>query len=579
MDFVGLDTETIKGYARLICLSDGTVFKINSKQDVICFFEDFSKQRFIAFNADFDIQAILKYFPGKVLEKLLKGISTSYGNKQMFYIKDKFLKFGSNHIFDCMQFFHTSLNKASKKYLNKEKEKFDVTNITEENIYSPQMIEYCIRDAKLAVELFEYFRESLPKSVKECNPYSSASYAQDYFREEIKSTLINTGINKIFHKAYRGGRFECLKKGHFKNVFLYDINSAYPYEICKLKNFSMKTKIKCIPKYMENADYSVYHLKVNLDRKYISPLIAQKGIGYVYPVGKFESWVTKGEYEILEDGEKEILYALHIFVDKEDQNIFPFKDKMLWLYSKKKTSNNREAYKVILNGTYGKLAQVILKWISLKRYESMLNRGKNVNVEDNYTDYEGNKYIQYVDSEKSNFLYAGEITARCRIKMFDVANSKPDKIIAIATDSLISEEKLDVPLSDKIGDWHFEKWDELYMIGCGVYFYRKKEKWFTKSRGFKNPVLLEGDFVKKRLDKILRSNLTKIPFQVTSKLTLSQARIQHTEWLANIIETGERYLDINMDKKRKWKDSWGSGKDISKFNINSKPLKLNKNIP
>lgn len=576
-DFIGLDTETIRGYCRLVCLSDGRFWEIHNKMDVIAFFDQFSKERFIAFNADFDISAFLKYFPKQVLEPLLMGISTKYGYKKMFYIKDKFLKFGSNYIFDCQQFFHSSLKKASKKYLHKEKLKQDVSNVTEKNIYSKDMIKYCVRDAKLAVDLFGYFRKSLPHRVFDCLPFSQASYSQDYFKEELFSSLTVEGVNNIFHKAYRGGRFECLKKGYFKDVFLYDINSAYPDEVCKLKRLTELTRLKDDPVYHSEADYSVYHVKINLDRKHLSPIIAKKGIGYVYPVGSFETWLTKCEYESLAEEEKEIISALHIFVNPKEGFVYPFKDKMMWLYGKKKKSKNKEAFKVMLNGLYGKLAQVTFKWISVVRYESLIKQGRNIDIIDNYTDYEGTKYIQYRDVDKSNFMYAGEITARCRMRMYDTANQNPGNIIAIATDSIISEKKLDVKLSDKIGDWHFEKMDELYMFGCGVYFYKKKGKWFTRSRGFKNPVDLSGDFVKDRLDMVLSSNKTKIPYPVKKKLSLKQAKIQHTEWLANIIEDDERYLDINMDKKRIWLKSWVSGKDILKGNIESKPIKLNEN--
>jgi len=47
MNFIGLDTETIKGYARLLCLSDGRVFRIRNKIDVIRFFEEFQNESYV----------------------------------------------------------------------------------------------------------------------------------------------------------------------------------------------------------------------------------------------------------------------------------------------------------------------------------------------------------------------------------------------------------------------------------------------------------------------------------------------------------------------------------------------------
>lgn len=567
MNFIGLDTETIKGYARLICLSDGRVFKIQNKVDVIKFFEEFKQTNFIAYNADYDIQALLKYFPQYLLEKLMMGISTAYGKRKMFYIKDKFLKFGSNYIFDCMQFFHTSLDKASKKYLKRRKKDVDVKNLDEDKIYSQSVIDYCINDAVLCRDLFNFFGKSLPESVKNCRPFSSASYTQDYFKNEIRESLPSRKVNDLFHNAYRGGRFEVLKRGYFQNVLMYDINSAYPDEICRLKEFSNYTKMKCVPAYFEDADYSVYHIEVDFDREKLSPLVYPQGLRLIYPVGKYDVWVTKSEYEALDFAEKKILFALHIFMDDEGKTTFPFKEKMEWLYYMKQKSNNKEAYKVILNGLYGKLAQRILRWVSVKQFESMKPKEEII---DCYKDWEGNEYLQFEDMRRSNFIYASEITARCRMKMYGVAEPFCGDIIAIQTDSIISTNNLPLPLSDKMGDWHVEKWDELYMIGCGVYFYRKGNKWYSKNRGFK----MEGKSVKDRLGKILKSNRVEVGYEVSSKLSIRQARIQHTEWLANIIGTEERIVNINMDRKREWDRDWTSGQDILKGNIESKPIKI-----
>jgi len=233
----------------------------------------------------------------------------------------------------------------------------------------------------------------------------------------------------------------------------------------------------------------------------------------------------------------------------------------------KQKSDNKEAYKVILNGLYGKLAQRILRWVSEKQFDSF---DPLEDLIDTYIDWEGSKYFQFEDMRKSNFIYASEITARCRMKMYEASLLGGSSIIAIQTDSIISEDNLLLPISDKMGDWHVEKWDELYMIGCGVYFYRRGKKWYSKNRGFQ----MEGKSVRVRLDKILRSNSDEVSYTVSSKLSITQARIRHTEWMANIIGTEERKVNINMDRKRVWDKSWNSGKDILKGNISSEPIKI-----
>lgn len=574
-DFVGLDTETINGYARLVCLSDGRVFKINNKKDVIDFFNRVKGERFIAYNADYDISALIKYFPKKVLEKMLKPIPTDYGGKKMFYVKDKFFKFGSNYIFDCLQFFQVKLGKASEKFLKEKKDDVDVKNLTEKNIYSQRVIDYCIKDSVLCLALFNYFRNGLPEDLRDVKPYSQASYSQAYFKEELDDSILNKEFNDIFRKGYIGGRFEIFKRGWFESVFVYDINSAYPDEICRLKGLTPLSVIKRNKRYLKNVNYSIYRIKIKVpDDVIIAPLsvkVMDTYEGVLCPSGVFETYVMKSELEALKGFEVEILDAIHIVSYPDRKNYFPFKEKMKYLYRMKKVSNNKQPFKTVLNGVYGKTCQATLKWISQKQKFSRYY--EDVEVIDFFTDYEGNKFYQYIDNSKANFIYASEITAGCRMKMYRAAMLDAGSIIAIQTDSIISEKKLDLPISDKMGDWTCEKWDGLVMLGCGVYYYMKKGKWYSKSRGFR-PISLEGDFVEKRLMKILRSNETEIGYKVSSTLSLRQARIRHTEHLANIIGTEERYVNINMDRKRVWDRDWTSGSDIVGNKIDSWPIRL-----
>ena len=125
-DFLGLDTETVEGYARILCLSDGRVFEFNKPSDVIYFLTSFklvTKTYFFAWNADFDIQALLKWLPKKLCRILLKGIETILETDgeghgiSLQYIKGKFLQFDGNYIFDALQYYGTSLKEASVKYL------------------------------------------------------------------------------------------------------------------------------------------------------------------------------------------------------------------------------------------------------------------------------------------------------------------------------------------------------------------------------------------------------------------------------------------------------------------------------
>ena len=127
-DWLGLDTETIDGYARLIGLSDGRLFYPKNSADILLFLSGFLKAKptyFFAWNADYDIQALLKYFPKKIVNKFLMGVEFSMESKKgafvVQYIKGKYFRFGDNYIFDAYQYYHSKLKDAAEKYLGERK--------------------------------------------------------------------------------------------------------------------------------------------------------------------------------------------------------------------------------------------------------------------------------------------------------------------------------------------------------------------------------------------------------------------------------------------------------------------------
>ena len=130
-DLLGLDTETILGYCRLLCLSDGSIYRISKLDDVLGFLKLFlrnQKTYFMAWNADYDIQALLKYFPKRTLDLLMRGIEILYEKDDISfscqYIKGKFFQWDGNYIFDAFQYYHTSLKEAQELYRGLRDEKF-----------------------------------------------------------------------------------------------------------------------------------------------------------------------------------------------------------------------------------------------------------------------------------------------------------------------------------------------------------------------------------------------------------------------------------------------------------------------
>lgn len=555
MDFVGADTETIDGKCRLIGLSTKEYYKINSLADMMLFFRAFEKTNLVAFNADYDIQSFLVWLPKKELGYLLAGLEVEYEGIKFLYYKKKFLKFGNNWIFDVYQFYRVgNLDETSKKYLGKGKKKgIDGSKINIKNIFTKKVIEYCINDATLAYELFMKMYRCLPKELLEVKPISQAFYAAKYFKKELAANVLDRKFNRIAKAAYHGGLFTVNTRGHFIDLYNYDIVSAYPFEICKLKTMQDFSIVRH-SEYLEDATYSFFHVQVDINHKFVGPLFSKVKNLCVCPVGKFEGVITKCEFERIRKYKPKIIAAIHIFCkDRED-----FRSRMEYVFERKCNDENSIVWKYLANGLYGKTASHI------KRFRT-LDVDFDMQILDTI-EKDGKYFYKIEDIEKSNFIYASEITAQTRMRMYDAILKYGEHIIAVQTDSLVSDIPLDIDVNPtKLGAWKLVKWDECYMIGSGVYFYRIGTEWFMKYRGFN----FQGKKAEDILDQILSSDTDYMDFDIKKHISLVEARRIHDETLANMIVDATKRLNVNFDKKRIWLGKWDSCRDIKSTRIRS----------
>ena len=554
MKFIGLDTETINGYCRLIGLSNKEYYRISSLSDLMLFLNQRNGENFLAYNADYDAQAMLKWLPKKELHYIILGLEVEYEGIKFLYYKKKFLKFNNNWLFDVYQYYHAgTLDVCAEKYLKRKKIKIESKIFTEKTIYLKKTINYCIGDATLAYDLFMKMYHTLPKELLEVKPISTAFYSAKYFKKELLSNRIDRKTNMIARCAYHGGRFEILTRGHFHNLYNYDIVSAYPAEICKLRSMNRFSIVRHND-YIIDSAYSLFHVKVDIQGKFVSPLVYKyKGL-CLYPVGKYEGIITKKEFEHIKEFDPEIISAFHIFTNGDT----PFKDRMEKVFYRKCNDENKIVWKYLANSLYGKTATAI------KKYSD-----RDLDFDSKILDTvekDGRYYYKVEDIEKSNFVFASEITANVRLRMYDLMKKYGDKIIAVQTDSLVSTIPLDVEVNPaKLGAWSMQKWDEAYMIGSGVYFYRIGKEWFGKYRGFN----FSGKKVEDILSAVLESDKLYIEFDVLKRISIQESKRTHNEDMANIIVNASRKLNINFDKKRIWLGKWNNGKELRNVKIHS----------
>lgn len=561
MKFMGIDTETINGFCRLIGLSTGRHFFVKSYDDILYFIRCCNGINFLAFNADYDVQAFMKWLPKDVQRQLIKGVAVSYDGIIYEYIPKKYFRFDNNAVYDVHQYYGTSLKKAADKYLDQSKLDVDAANITEENIYTAKVIDYCIQDARLVFQLFQTFHDLLPKELKEVKPLSTAFYSYKYFKKELVANRLTPSMNKLVREAYHGGRFEILQRTYAKNVKVYDITSAYPYEICKLRSMEGARYVR-MAAYIQDATYGFYDIEVDITDKYVSPLVFKNKGLCLYPVGKFRVMVTKEEYETIKHYDHKILSAIHIYCKKE----YPFKDRMEYVFRQKQTSKNPLAWKLIANSLYGKTCQ------SIKRY--VTEALEDEPILKSFTTPDGITYYQYADISNSNFVYASVITANTRLRMYQAIKQWPNDVMAVQTDSLISRNPLPLKVDDQLGNWKLEEWDEAYLIGSGVYFYKMDGIWKAKFRGFN----FQGTVVEDILDKLLNSEESFITFESLKRFSIQESERLHNEELANQIITVSKKLNINFDRKRVWMDKWNCGKEIATKAITSLAIPVFKDL-
>ena len=264
--------------------------------------------------------------------------------------------------------------------------------------------------------------------------------------------------------AYFGGRFERVYWGHCTNAFQYDINSAYPSALRHVPNLAQGTWER-VSKYIPGNHYGVYRIKFNNihpDHGYpqLYPIREPKGM-VNYPSGG-EGWYWTPEVDLGMKLYPDSIEIIDGWIFRPDTSEMPF-DFIDGLYLKraalKKGGDGAHVgIKLALNSLYGKLAQQV-GW---------------------FVDDKGRVRIPpYHQIE-----WAGFVTSYTRAQLYSAAASKPESVIAYETDAVFTSEPLDIPTSNKLGEWEETKWDDLLYYQSGFYFgHQSGGKVVEKTRG------------------------------------------------------------------------------------------------
>ena len=601
----GLDTETPMGRLKVIA-TESEALEVDTFQDILNFLKQkrYRAAIFFTFNLRFDAEAILKLTDDmEFLKKLYfegaapKGIEYNE-TTHIRHIPTKFLRicFGKEKhrscvsMYDIAQFYGGwGLDKVSRKYLEDYKNPISGEKLGSEKGYyeknKEETLEYCRKDAELTLKAAMLMKRTIesvkmPKgSLSFRNPISQAKISEMYIQDNFTYPKVPEKLefwHWLSEQGYHGGIFSTEKRGMFdKPLYSYDINSAYPFQMDKLPHWA-NGKFHIVEKpdemdtrygwflcrfdcpFISYPDYS-HPYTVEFCYEDVNPehcenvMVNPKRV--VYPAGARRQWVTKIEYEwMLKHNYEPIFENGFVWVQEKEEYESPF----AWIkdvyYARRKIKDadsediQQWALKIAMNGAYGKTAQK--------------KKGRGA---------------------LTNFFYASYITAGTRIQICDVMKQKPNAIVEIATDSILSLAPLSVSVSEKLGEWSFNKYEKGLVIGSGIrQQWNKDGSFVTHARGltYKSDWNMLEEMVEGYNNKEKRLNIDcdYLYFEKTRPIHLGEIIFHHK--ILSLKDLGvftkvSKKLSVNTDKKRRWERDYKDFRDILESEpMNSEPIRM-----
>lgn len=587
--YFAYDTETKNGKAfYLTFASENKEFGIDikNKTDILNFFDYLFENKYkigFCFNLDYDIISLMTYYKEHLIN-LYTANELIVGNFKITYLKNKNFKIKKGmhknspvvNIYDIQQFYNTTLDNAAEKFLKQKK--VDIGENRSNDIYefyiqNPIKFKtYALTDAILTYKLSMKLVNELPTITK----YYSAGYIVYNLEKSLNNGFkTDVEVDVFMRKNFYGARIEFLKRGTFKDVFIYDIKSAYPSIIAELYNIIYTKFSNNIDK---QARYSFIECNITIPDIY--------NIGFT-PIRKDVIQFVSGTFDTMIDNISleyynkqgatinKIYKVLNVYTTDNQ----PYKTTVNKLFEKRKTGDFQNyLYKLLLNSCFGKKAERKQQYKAIDRntfellkleiIENEINGITSIfdltKIKDNYFKIDrsgrGNHY---------NIIEATLILSLTRLKLLKTAISVgSNNVIGFMTDSIFTSKKIeDNLITNKLGGFELqEKVNNLTVVGSGVYQTDNK----TKFRGFNSKLNLRELFKN-------QPDLKIIDVEVNKKMGLGSflrtSKANESKIFLNSIDIDNRELDINFDKKRIWESELDSTSILNK-NQNSKVIKI-----
>lgn len=369
----------------------------------------------------------------------------------------------SRTIYDVFSWYQCSFVKACERWqVGTTEQRERITAMKERrgdfaNVDPAKVEEYCWEELVMLEQLVNKLRQAIlrtdyrPKAL-----YGPGALAGAILEHERVKDYYGAYDYELALRAYYGGRFDSALFGWFERVYQHDIRSAYPDQIRYLPclchaNWQRSNR-------PTTSRYGFYHVKWRLaeDTPY-PPFPWRDTDGLIYYPSKGEGWYHADEVRAAIEIYGKQIKVVEGWALIEGCECQPFKfveNLYAWRLMLEAEGNSLQALivKLCLNSLYGKMAQ------------SIGHKNKRPPFQ--------------------NFFYAGAITSGTRAKILR-AIGRGDGVISIATDGLVTRERLNLPEGKQLGEWEILELLEHVQLGNGIYLsLQPSGTKVEKSRGF-----------------------------------------------------------------------------------------------
>lgn len=256
----------------------------------------------------------------------------------------------------------------------------DINNHEDEEVR--KLVEYCINDTLICLKSVLHMKKMLrDNGINIKRLYTMNQIAINYLVDEIRKQEGNEhtlrfpkegkfwqkGNKEEIHQAYRGGRVYTYKLGKFEDVTYIDINSLYPYASVNIRYPDLRTQRKIFEPLRAVSKKELFG-KIGISRCLVRNVDNQIGIlpvrvprrSYYFKKGQMAigTWTHEELALAIEEGYEVLKVHWSIIWDEAKKN--PFKEITPKLFKLKRdggTEAERYLYKMLMNASYGKLAQ------------------------------------------------------------------------------------------------------------------------------------------------------------------------------------------------------------------------------